>query len=386
MSKKPNISIINISMASGGAEKVISLLLKKLVVDYNVTLFLLYNNIHFEIPEEVDIVIFANENNPNKLSFIKKIFAPIKFQIKLLREIKKRKISTSISFLAFPNFLNSVAAIRFSRLKTVISERGYPSDNTTSKLSFYISKILYPILYNRNDILFSNSIYINKDLKENFKVKIPLEVIYNPIIIPEINALNNEIVPKEKALKVTTVGTVNKRKNQKMIINAIASLKGDYNLSIYGDGNLKGYLKDLIKDKNMSNTAFLKGKIKNVNQHLIKHDCFVLSSFTEGFPNALLEAMAVGLPCISTNCLSGPLELLNKTSEPITIKKGDFYKGDYGLLVNNDDEEALAKALKFYKENPDIRHEYAKLGHLKAKEFELNNIYSQFKELINFSI
>lgn len=382
--KKENISIINISLASGGAEKVISLLLKKLVVDYNVTLFLLYNNIHFEIPKEVNVVIFNNESNSKNIAFIKKIFTPIIFQLKFLRELKKRKISISISFLALPNFLNSIASIRFSKLKTVISERGYPTDNTTSKLSFYISKIFYPILYNRNDILFSNSIYINKDLKDNFKVRIPLKVIYNPILIPNINALENEIIPKEKALKVTTVGTVNKRKNQKMIINAIYSLDEGYILSIYGDGNLKNYLSDLIKEKKMNKIVFLKGKIKNVNQHLIKHDCFVLSSFTEGFPNALLEAMAIGLPCISTNCLSGPLELLNNTSAPITIEKGAFFKGTYGLLVNNDDHAGLAKALKFYKENPEIRQKYGKLGHLKAKEFELNNIYSQFKELINF--
>ena len=301
-----------------------------------------------------------------------------------MKELKQRKISISISFLAFPNFLNSIASMKFSKLKTVISERGYPSDNTTSKLSYYISKVCYPILYNKNDVLFSNSIYINKDLKDNFKVKIPLKVIYNPIIIPSVNALNNKVISKEEILKVTTVGTVNKRKNQKMIVNAVSLLKGRYELSIYGDGNLKDYLHDLILEKKMTDMVFLKGNIKNVNQHLIKYDCFVLSSFTEGFPNALLEAMAVGLPCISTNCLSGPLELLNKNSEPITINEGSFFRGDYGLLVNNDDEKGLAKALNYYKENPEIRKEYGRLAHLKAKQFELKNIYSQFKELIKF--
>ncbi|GGD10073.1 hypothetical protein GCM10011368_10020 [Hyunsoonleella pacifica] len=371
-------------MASGGAEKVISLLLKKLVIDYNVTLFLLYNDIHFDIPKEVDLVIFNSKSSSAKSNFIQKMFSPIIFQIKFLKELKRRKIKVSISFLAFPNFLNSIAALRFIKLKTVISERGYPSDNTTSKLSYYISKICYPILYNKNDLLFSNSIYINKDLEENFKVKIPLKVIYNPIIIPKANALNNKLTLKEEVLKITTVGTLNKRKNQKMIINAVSQLKDKYELSIYGDGNLKNYLNDLINKKKMTDVAFLKGNIKDINQHLIKYDCFVLSSFTEGFPNALLEAMAVGLPCISTNCLSGPLELLNKNSEPITINEGSFYKGDYGLLVNNDDEKGLAKALNYYKENPEIRKEYGRLAHTKAKQFELNNIYSQFKELINF--
>ncbi|GAA4898891.1 glycosyltransferase family 4 protein [Flaviramulus aquimarinus] len=381
---KKNISILNITLAGGGAEKVISLLLKKLINDYNVTLFLLYNDIHYDIPKEVTIVILNNQNASNKFGYIKKILAPIILQIKFLRELKRRKINISISFLAYPNFLNSIASIRYSKLKTVISERGYPSMNTTSKISFYISKIFYPILYNRNDVLFSNSIYINKDLKENFKVKLPLKVIYNPIIIPSSNVLQNTIVPKEEDLKVVTVGNLFKSKNQKMIINAISLLKGGYKLSVYGEGPYKQSLKDLINVKKMSDSVFLEGKVKNINHYLIKHDCFVLSSLNEGFPNALLEAMAIGLPCISTNCLSGPLELLNKNSDPITIKEGSFYKGAYGLLVNNNDEKGLAEALNYYKENPSIRSEYGKLANQKAKEFELDNIYKKFKELINF--
>lgn len=383
MRNKKNISISNISLSSGGAEKVISLLLKKLVKDYNVTLFLFYNDIHFDIPKEVNLVVF-NKRGTKSITSISKFFDSLIFCFKFFKEIKKREISVSITFLAFPNFLNSLAAIRFPKLKTVISERGYPSDNTTSKLSFYISKIFYPILYNRNDVLFSNSIYINKDLEENFKVRIPLKVIYNPIIMPSVGAFQNEITDKKETLKITTVGTINKRKNQKMIINAIAQLEKGYELSIYGNGNLKGNLKNLISKKKLNKRVYLKGNVKDVNEHLIKYDCFVLSSFTEGFPNALLEAMAIGLPCISTNCLSGPLELLNKTSDPISIEKGSFYKGTYGLLVNNDDETGLAKALQYLKANPKIRMQYGKLARTKANEFELDNIYNQFKELINY--
>src|SRR5690606_37126525 len=105
--------------------------------------------------------------------------------------IKEHKIDIAISFLAFPNFLNGMASIRFPKLKTIISERGFPSLNTTSRASHYIAKVFYPVFYNRCDKLFSNSLYINKDLKENFGVKIPMEIIYNPIELPLIPEVDN---------------------------------------------------------------------------------------------------------------------------------------------------------------------------------------------------
>lgn len=379
MKNKRNISILSISLASGGAEKVISLLLKKLVKDYNVTLVLLYNDIHFDIPNNVKVIAFRDKST-TKGSHLTKIKDTISFIFEYLKFIKKNEIEIAVSFLALPNFINSIAAIRFKNLRTIISERGFPSDNTTSKFSHYISKVFYPVLYNRNNVLFSNSVYINKDLKENFNVKIPLEVIYNPIDLPE-KIVSTTNIEKEELL-ITNVGTLNKRKNQQLIINAVNNTNANNSLSIYGDGPLKNQLSSLIIDNELNKRVVLKGKVKNINTHLIKYNCFILSSNTEGFPNALLEAMAVGLPCISTNCLSGPLELLNDESTPITISKGEFYKAKYGLLINNNDLEGLIKAIKYYEDNIEDRIKYSKLAHSKAKTFELENIYTQFKKLL----
>lgn len=376
---KKNISILSISLASGGAEKVISLLLKELRHDYNVTLVLFHKVLHFPVPEGIEIFAMS-ENLPNR-PFYKKIFDSILFIIKYYRFVKKNNVEISISFLAFPNLINGIVATFNKNVKTIISERGFPSDNVTSRLSFYISKLFYPIFYNKCDKLFSNSVYINNDLKDNFGVKIPMEVIYNPIELPIKTIKPEQLNIETKKLKLITAGTINKRKNQIMIIRAISESNLEYNFSILGDGDLKEYLKQAIIQRKLNDQIALKGKVKNVNEFLLNNQCFVLSSFTEGFPNALIEAMAIGLPCVSTNCLSGPLELLNE-NDPIQINDGDFYIGKYGLLVNNDDHIGLSKALDFYHNNPSERERFSSLGMKRAKAYELKTIYNQFKQFI----
>tara|TARA_R110002111_G_scaffold160273_1_gene226844 strand:+ start:1696 stop:2841 length:1146 start_codon:yes stop_codon:yes gene_type:complete len=379
MSSKPNLSILNISLASGGAEKVISLLLQKLIKDYNVTLILFYKEVHFKIPEDVNVIFLSNQLTTR--AFYLKLIDSIKFIFKYNRILKEKKIKYAISFLAFPNLINGIISSFNKDTKTFISERGFPSDNTTSKLSLYISQICYPILYNRCYKLFSNSEFINDDLKNNFGVKIPMEVIYNPIEIP-INTISPlSLANNINVLKVITAGTLNKRKNQIMILRALEASKLIYKLNILGGGNLKDYLSEQIKNKKLEKEACLMGKVKNVNDYLLNSHCFVLSSFTEGFPNALLEGMAIGLPSISTNCLSGPLELLNDNN-PVNINTGEFYLAKYGILINNDDHLALQKALDYFNNHPKEREKYSVLSLKRSKQYHLENIYSQFNDFI----
>lgn len=379
METKQNLSILMITLGSGGAEKVISLLLKELKNDYNVTLILFYNEIHFPIPDEVDVITFSE--SITKRPFYLKIFDAISFIFKYYKTLKKRNIKYAISFLAFPNLLNGIISIFNKNIITIISERGFPSDNTTSKLSLKISKIFYPIFYNKCDKLFSNSVHINNDLKENFGIKIPMEVIYNPIEAPKSTILPSTLNKNVDTLKVITAGTLNTRKNQIIIINAVKNSIKNYQLTILGDGYLKDFLSNQVISNNLQDKVLLKGKVKNVNYYLNKSDCFVLSSFTEGFPNALLEAMNEGLPSISTNCLSGPLELLND-NKPVNIKNGEFYKATYGILINNDDDDALKKALDYLHDNPDERERYSELSLQRAKKYLLGNIYKEFNQFI----
>lgn len=379
MTRKINVNILSISLTSGGAEKVISLLLKELKNDFNVTLVLLYNKIHFPIPKGVNVVIFCNKgtNRP----FYLKIFDFLAFLIKYNSLVRTNKTDISISFLALPNLMNGIVAMFNKKVKTVISERGFPSDNTSSRLSLWISKIFYPLFYNRCSKLFSNSVYINRDLRNNFGIKIPMKVIYNPIEIPHRTIIPETLNTDEKTLKIITAGSLNKRKNQIMVIRAIEESKLNYRYSILGGGDLKEYLSEEITKANLEEQVLLKGVIKNVDEHLINNQCFVLSSFTEGFPNALLEAMAIGLPSVSTNCLSGPLELLNENKE-ITINDGEFYIGKYGLLVNNDDHIGLSKALDYFHSNPSEREKFSKLSLKRANEYHLDTIYSKFYQFI----
>lgn len=382
MEIKPNISILTIDFGSGGAERVISLLLKKLIKDFNVTLVIFYDYVDFDIPEEVELIILLPKGDKIN-TFYRKAKDTLLISRKYNKLIKDKNIDISIAFLAIPNIINGIMAKLNKNLKTIISERCFPSIMyTANKSSKFLVKYVFPIFYPLNNHLFSNSLYINRDLKESFKVNMPMSVIYNPIEINDVNIKSIDSISASNPLKLINVGNIYEPKNQKLILDAIHKLdKGEYHLTLCGSGILEEELIKYSSYLKLDDHVEFKGRINDVNDYLIASDCFVLSSKTEGFPNVVLEAMAIGLPVISTNCMSGPLELLND-NEPIEIEPGEFVEAKYGILINVDDVDGLVKALRYFKNNPNKRKHYSKVAFKRALKYDLPNIYNQVKELL----
>lgn len=379
MPHKPKLAITTISMSSGGTERVISTLLPELIKDFEVFLLIYYNSVHYYIPQEVKLKVIL----PNKKQS-KNIFEKLKDSITITKQyiefIKQNKIIYSLSLLPLPNIVNSILATKKLGVKTIISERCYAS-LTYQRSSLYFAKLAFPYFYNKNHVLFSNSEHINTDLKNNFGVNIPMKVIYNPVNIVEENRVSKQI-NQNQTFKIINVGSLVWRKNQKLIIEAIKQIKTKkLHVNILGAGNLEAELKNLTTQYQLKNKISFLGNVNNVPKYLFEADCFVLSSQTEGFPNVLIEALSCGLPVISTNCMSGPLELLNDNI-PVSIKKGDFYFAKYGILVNTDDIEGLAKAILYVINHPEIREKYHKTGLERAQDFNITHIYAQIKDLI----
>lgn len=363
-------------MSRGGAEKVISVLLPYLTNDYNVHLVLLVDDVKFKIPKEVNVYrINKKLNNVSKiLKFPKSVFCYYKF-------LKTNNVHIALSFLTLPNIINGLMRYFLNNMKIIISERCYPSIIYTSSIAkSKLNKFLIRNTYNNADYLFSNSVHINEDLRNNFSIKIPLYVLYNPVVLPD--NLQEKTFNMTKTVKFISIGSLYHIKNHKLIINSLANFTKNFELVILGDGTLMNDLKKLASSCDLSKNIYFKGSVSNVNDFLINCDIFVLSSNSEGFPNCILEAMAFGLPIISTNCNSGPLEILNENKE-VQIGKGNFKIVKYGILVEVNDVVGLTKALEFLCRNFELIKELSKLSLERAKHFNSNKIYSDFKYLLS---
>ena len=251
----------------------------------------------------------------------------------------------------------------------------------SSKIRLYVTRFLIRLFYSKSDVVFSNSIAINEDLKNNFGLRPKrIEVIYNPILVPEFKVSEESMNAEE--LCIVTVGRVIEIKNHKMIIDAIHQLNQfNVTLNIYGQGELKSKLIEYSRLIGVEQRILFKGFAEDVLESLRKNQIFVLSSDSEGFPNALLEAMSVGLPVISTNCKSGPLELLNENID-INIPKGSFHLGKYGLLVNVRDIEGLTKAIQYLASDREEMLRYSSLSKKRSYDFDISVIVEQFKNLL----
>jgi len=191
-----------------------------------------------------------------------------------------------------------------------------PSLQYGKGISGFINRTLIKLLYPKADLLFANSKGNAIDLENNFKIK-NIQVIYNPFDIDKIKEKSKESVNLKSGFNFVTIGRLDEGKNHQLLIKAMREIEG--NLYIIGDGVLRGYLEQLIYTLNLTDRVFLVGKQKNPYKYLSKADTFLFSSNREGFPNVLVEALACEIPIISTDCKSGPREILAPDSD-ITFK------------------------------------------------------------------
>lgn len=210
--------------------------------------------------------------------------------------------------------------------KLIYSERGDPGDREYAGLLGLVRKLAFRRC--------AGFVFQSEGARDYFGTNVARRsaVIHNPVAVPQ----DAYLAPcKTRQKRIVTAGRLQAQKNHALLIDAIAAIAGDfpdYTLEIYGDGTLKDGLQQQVRELGLTDRVHLMGSCPDIFDKLYPASLFVLSSDYEGMPNALMEAMALGLPCISTDCPPGG---------PRTL----IQNGHNGLLVPVGDEKALAGAM-----------------------------------------
>ena len=298
---------------------------------------------------------------------------------KLSKLIKEYKFDQVISFLSRSNYINILSNILIKH-ETIINERAMPSLQYEYGINGKINKILIKTLYPRACLCLSNSYGNMMDLKNNFNV-VKIEYIHNLFDIETIEELSKKDIEfQKKRFTFVTVGRLDRGKNHKLLIEAVKDFNAD--LWIIGDGELKEGLQKYINELNLNDKVYLLGKKENPFSFLSKADCFVFSSNYEGFPNVLVEALACGLPIISTDCQSGPREILAPTSN-ISFQLNDKIEfAEYGVLTPIKNVEKLKEAMNLMINDENLRKNYQDKAKQRANDFKIEKIIKQHERIL----
>jgi glycosyltransferase involved in cell wall biosynthesis len=242
------------------------------------------------------------------------------------------------------------------------------SSNRTSQLMPFLIRHFYPWA--------DEIVAVSKGVADDLTLTTGLprekiQVIYNPVVTPDMlkeaqTPLNHPWFASGEPPVILAVGRLTKQKDFSTLIRAFSLVQQQYKarLMILGEGEERPLLNRLIQELGLENGVIMPGFVSNPYAYMSRAAVFVLSSAWEGLGIVLIEALAVGTPVVSTNCQSGPSEILDN--------------GKYGRLIPVGDIQAMAKAILNTLQNlppPDFLQN-------RANEFSLENSLRKYFELI----
>lgn len=329
-----SICIVTRNMMGGGAERVLSELISYMISEkeIQVDLFLINKSpIHYSLPESCRI------HEIGKLSD-----QPVRDKFMRYHKVRKeiRKISPDV-VLSMPEEIGIYVLLTMlgSGIPVVVSERNNPKVMPDKKITRMLRTLLYP---------FANGIIFQTQGAASFfpeYLRKKSAILPNPV---EVNKLPDPILDHREKI-VMSVGRFFPQKNFPLLIDAFAIFQKsfpDYKLLIYGEGPLKDEVETYASERLASSSFEFPGKTDKVLSELNRAGLFVLSSDFEGVPNALIEAMCMGVPCVSTDCEpGGPASLIRD--------------GINGYLVPTGNAEKMADKMKVLAQDCKLRNSFS---------------------------
>ncbi len=344
-------------MGNGGAERVIANLSNEFVLyGWNVDIITIYGSKQdYELDRRVKI-----RNIICKCPV--RLLRPFERFIAIRRCIKEGNPGVVVSFLADVN-IHVIISMLGMKKKLIVSERNDPQRNPKPKWMRW----LRDRLYDRVDGI----VFQTKDAEAYFaaflKERVKTEIIPNPIKdnLPVYNRAtdSNEFI---------TACRLNAQKNLPLMIDAVKTLvdRGfDVRLSIYGEGPERKKLKAYIESLGLEDRVFLCGFTNEIHDKMKNAACFVISSDYEGISNSMLEALAIGVPVVATDCPVGGARMY--IADDIT-----------GRLVPCGDRDALAEAMMTAVIDRDKAIEWGKNASQIRNNLSIKDITFKWKKFI----
>ncbi|SHF79981.1 GalNAc-alpha-(1-_4)-GalNAc-alpha-(1-_3)-diNAcBac-PP-undecaprenol alpha-1,4-N-acetyl-D-galactosaminyltransferase [Arenibacter palladensis] len=358
--EKQKIAFVIPSLGAGGAERVVSTLANALINDYEVYIITFIKVVPFyKLHKDVQLMYCVDNVPPSR-----NIFNALKSNYILLKKInaiiKTEKIQLLIGFLTSANVL-SVLAAKSNSIPSIISERNNPNKNNTNKFWKLLKNFSYP---KANYLV----VQTNK-IKEYYTSSVDekkLIILPNPISA-ELSAKRDNEAFKENV--ILNVGRLTNQKAQDVLIKSFSQIEDkNWKLLIIGEGPKKKEYQKLIEKLDLKDRVIIKSKTKNIDKYYNSSRIFAFSSIFEGFPNALIEAMHFGIPCISTDCPTGPSELIKD--------------GINGFLIPMNKEQVLTEKINQLISKEDLRLSFGKNGQKTVDKFKVDSVVERWNKII----